>query len=76
MIDLRELSERVRRACIAAALQAWEDAGVQGLCAEGRWEVAVGTMRSLQLDAIIKSNAEAEDLAQESPDPMSLAVKK
>jgi len=47
--DLRENAEAVRRACIAAALAAYEDAGVLGLCAEGRWEAAVSAMQSLDL---------------------------
>jgi hypothetical protein len=38
-------AERMRRACIEAALQAWEDAGVSGLCAEGRFEAAIDAMR-------------------------------
>lgn len=47
--DASAFAERVRQACIEAALQAWEDAGVQGLCAEGRWEAAVGAMRQAAL---------------------------
>lgn len=38
-------AERMRRACIEAALQAWEDAGISGLCAEGRFEAAIDAMR-------------------------------
>ena len=48
-VDSRALAEQVRAACIEAAVLAWEDAGLQGLCAEGRWEAAVGAMRSLRL---------------------------
>ncbi|MCM5572303.1 PLP-dependent aminotransferase family protein [Burkholderiaceae bacterium FT117] len=44
--------DRVREACLAAALEAWEDAGMRGLCAEGRWEVAIGAIRSLDLDTL------------------------
>lgn len=36
-----------RDACVQAALDAWEDAGIRGLCAEGRWEAAIGAMESL-----------------------------
>lgn len=43
------LMERVRQACIDAAIQAYEDAGVQGLCEEGRWEAAVAAMRRVDL---------------------------
>lgn len=51
--DAAALAERVRMQCIEAALQAYEDAGVQGLCAEGRWEVAVSAMRRLDLAALL-----------------------
>jgi len=37
----------IRNACVAAALDAWDDAGMRGLCAEGRWEVAIGAIRAL-----------------------------
>jgi hypothetical protein len=50
--DPRELAEQVRAALVEAALNAWEDAGMRGLCAEGAWEVAVGAMRSLDLSRI------------------------
>lgn len=42
-------AERIRGACLEAALKAYEDAGMQGLCAEGRWEVAVDALRTLDL---------------------------
>jgi len=44
--------EAVRRACIEAALAAYEDAGISGLCAEGRWEAAVGAIQSLDLNRV------------------------
>lgn len=47
-----ELMEAVRRACIEAALAAYEDAGISGLCAEGRWEAAVGAIQSLDLKQV------------------------
>jgi hypothetical protein len=47
-----DLAERVRQACIEAALQAYEDAGISGLCAEGRWELAIQAMRCLDLGAL------------------------
>lgn len=51
-LDEKTLGERVRDACLQAALRAYEDAGIQGLCAEGRWEAAVGAMRRLDLGAL------------------------
>lgn len=49
-----QLAEAVRRACIEAALAAYEDAGVLGLCAEGRWEAAVGALQALDLQALLR----------------------
>jgi hypothetical protein len=52
MEDETDTAERVRRACVAAALAAYEDAGLRGLCADGRWESAVSAMRRLDLEQI------------------------
>lgn len=48
----RGAPEAVRRALVDAALIAYEDAGLSGLCAEGRWEAAVDAMRHLDLAAV------------------------
>jgi hypothetical protein len=48
-----QTAEAVRQACIAAALQAYEDAGASGLCHEGRWEYAVDAMRGLPLRPLV-----------------------
>ena len=50
-----QMGEAVRQACIAAALQAYDDAGVSGLCHEGRWEYAVDAMRGLPLRPLIEA---------------------
>ena len=42
-------AESVRAACLDAALQAYEDAGIRGLCADGRWEAALAAIRQLDL---------------------------
>ena len=52
--DKRELAEVVRQACVRAALDAYELAGLSGLCDEGRWEMAIDTLRTLDLSAILK----------------------
>jgi hypothetical protein len=44
-----ELADAVRTACLNAAIDAYEDAGVRGLCHEGRWEVALDAIRSLDV---------------------------
>ena len=59
-----QTAEVVHQACIAAALQAYEDAGVRGLCHEGRWAYAVDAMRRLPLRPLVQAlllAAENED---------------
>lgn len=51
----QRLAEAVRTACVEAALDAYEDAGMRGLCHEGRWECAVQAMRHLDLDAVLRA---------------------
>jgi hypothetical protein len=53
MIDKTRLAEAIRDACLNAALQAYEDAGISGLCAEGRWEYAVQAIRTIDLAKLI-----------------------
>ena len=53
MDSKHQLVEAVRDACLKAARDAYENAGVSGLCQEGRWECAVAAIRSLDLHAII-----------------------
>ena len=49
----QQLAEAVRAACIKAALEAYEEGGVLGLCAEGRWEYAISTLQQLDLAAVL-----------------------
>ncbi len=47
------LAEAVKQACINAALSAFEDAGISGLCQEGALENALGAIRMLDVRAVI-----------------------
>lgn len=58
MIDPRLLAEAVRTACIQAALDAYEEGGVRGLCAEGRWEYAISAMRQLEVESLLAREVE------------------
>lgn len=51
------LVETVRAACLDAALKAYEDAGIRGLCAEGRWEAALASIRHLDLSDVLEAPA-------------------
>lgn len=57
-----ETAEAVRAACLRAALEAYEDAGIRGLCGEGRWELAVQAIRTLDLRSVIESIPEQRGL--------------
>jgi hypothetical protein len=52
-MDVQDLAKRIRDTCIEAVLQAYEDAGVQGLCAEGQWEAAVDALRTVDLAPLL-----------------------
>ncbi len=53
MADPQKVAEAVRQACVEAALDAYEDAQVRGLCREGAWEVAIDAVRMLDVAAVI-----------------------
>jgi hypothetical protein len=61
MNDHQKLAEAVRTACLEAALHAYEDAGISGLCEEGRWECAVQAIKGVDLNALIKQTASSPD---------------
>lgn len=51
----RQIAEAVRAACLKTAQEAYESAGVSGLCEEGRWECAISAVRSLDLGSVIEA---------------------
>lgn len=53
-MDANKLAEAVRAACLQAAVAAYEDAGIQGLCESGRWESAVGALQSLDVHKLVR----------------------
>jgi hypothetical protein len=53
-MELENLAKRIRERCIETVLQAYEDAGIQGLCAEGRWEAAVDALRTVELAPLLR----------------------
>lgn len=50
--DPGDIAEQVRQACIQEAIRAYEDAGISGLCHEGRFEAAISALRMLDLSAL------------------------
>lgn len=50
-----ELAERIRRRLVERALDAYEDARMQGLCAEGAFEAAVSALRTLDVGELVEA---------------------
>ncbi len=44
-----ELAELIRQRCLQAALAAYEEGGLLGLCQQGRFELAMDAIRTLDL---------------------------
>ena len=61
MNDRTILAEAIRTACLEAALRAYEDAGISGLCHEGRWECAVQAIQGVDLAALLKQDDRSPD---------------
>jgi Protein of unknown function (DUF3565) len=49
----RAVAEAVRQALASVAREAYEEGGLSGLCAEGRWELALDAMRAADLTPAI-----------------------
>ena len=60
------LVETVRSACLNAALAAYEDAGIRGLCAEGRWEAALAAIRHADLSAVLEPRADSAHVDEDA----------
>jgi hypothetical protein len=52
--NLRELAEKIRAAYVETAINSYEDASANGLCAQGAWECAVDAMRHLEIRDLLK----------------------
>jgi hypothetical protein len=53
-MDSNDLVKRIRETCIEAARRAYEDAGILGLCEEGRWEAAVDALKTVELAPLLR----------------------
>lgn len=62
----RRAADATRRACIEAAVRAYQDAAVSGLCGEGALEAAVSAMRLIDVDALAEGHAGREGAAADS----------
>jgi hypothetical protein len=60
--DTPSLVKTVRAACLNAALAAYEDAGIHGICAEGRWEAALAAIRHVDLSDVLEPPADSTNV--------------
>ena len=60
--DARRLRAYTREACLEAALEAYEDASIRGLCAEGAWECAVGAIKAVSPETVLEKKAAGKHL--------------
>jgi hypothetical protein len=51
--DLQSAAEQVRTACIEEAVRAYEQAGICGLCHEGRFEAAISALQMLDVVSLL-----------------------
>jgi hypothetical protein len=54
-------AERIRAACIEAALAGYEEAAIAGLCGEGALEMAISSIRRLDLAEVIADGQASPD---------------
>jgi hypothetical protein len=55
-VDVMTVARAIRAACFEAAAAASEDAGMSGLCAEGRLDRALDAIRSLDLEQVLRKD--------------------
>ena len=53
-MNQEDLAKRIRDTCIQTVLQAYEDAGMQGLCAKGCLEAAVSALKKVDLAPLLR----------------------
>ncbi|MHB8454748.1 MAG: acetyltransferase [Acidiferrobacterales bacterium] len=51
--ERRRIAEAVKAACLQAALAGYENAGISGLCEDGKLECAMDAIRMLDIGAVI-----------------------
>lgn len=49
-----QIARAIRTACVQTAQQGYERAAADGLCDEGAWEVALDTIRSRDIESLLR----------------------
>jgi hypothetical protein len=57
--NLQAVAEKIRAAYLESAINSYDDAAADGLCAEGAWECAVDAMRHVEIIELLQELASA-----------------
>jgi len=49
------IAEATKAACLKAAIEAYTDAKMRGVCQEGAWDLAVDSIKTLDLEQVLES---------------------
>ncbi|MES2207604.1 MAG: acetyltransferase [Pseudomonadota bacterium] len=52
----QRIAQKIKEACIEAALTGFENASMSGLCHEGACEAAISAIRNVDIEYILKTN--------------------
>lgn len=56
--EMAVLAAKIRAAFVETAVDAYEDASANGLCAQGAWECAVDAMRHVEIGDLLQGLAQ------------------
>ncbi|MFZ0241609.1 MAG: hypothetical protein WAL90_08180 [Desulfobacterales bacterium] len=54
-----KFAEAVRKSCLKILQRSYEEAGISGLCHEGRWEYAIDVLQNMAIEELLKKIAGA-----------------
>lgn len=60
--DNSEIAEKTRKACLEAALRAYDEARLRGMCSEGAWDYAMDAIRGLDLGRLQDEDSDQTSL--------------
>lgn len=52
-----KIAEKIKKACIQAAKEGFQDASMSGLCSEGAMEAAVSAIQKLDIQKILNAKS-------------------
>ncbi|MEZ4590440.1 MAG: acetyltransferase [Chloroflexota bacterium] len=56
-LSKQEMAEKIRQACVQAAIAGFEQARLDGLCEEGAVETAVSYIQKLNFDQLLRDDS-------------------